>query len=53
MTASDCTFERLLEKRPDMAQQMKLLHISVSANRNMTALAGKLSGVAAVSLSRA
>ncbi|SFD99096.1 glucosylglycerol-phosphate synthase [Roseivivax sediminis] len=33
------TFERLLEKRPDMAQQLKLLHISVSANRNMTAYA--------------
>ncbi|SLN27044.1 Glucosylglycerol-phosphate synthase [Roseivivax jejudonensis] len=33
------TFERLLERRPDLAQELKLLHISVSANRNMTAYA--------------
>ncbi|ETX29524.1 glucosylglycerol-phosphate synthase [Roseivivax isoporae] len=33
------TFERLLERNPELASQTKLLHISVSANRNMTAYA--------------
>ncbi|KMK67474.1 glucosylglycerol-phosphate synthase [Puniceibacterium sp. IMCC21224] len=29
-------FERLLERRPDMIGQVRLLHVSVSANRSMT-----------------
>ncbi|MGR3270639.1 glucosylglycerol-phosphate synthase [Thalassococcus profundi] len=31
------TFERLLEKHPEYRETVKLLHVSVSANRNMTA----------------
>ena len=30
-------FERLLERRPDLRGSVRLLHVSVSANRNMTA----------------
>jgi glucosylglycerol-phosphate synthase len=30
-------FERLLERRPDLRGDVRLLHVSVSANRNMTA----------------
>lgn len=29
-------FERLLERRPDLVRKIRLLHVSVSANRNMT-----------------
>ncbi|MHA6345111.1 glucosylglycerol-phosphate synthase [Roseivivax sp. CAU 1761] len=32
-------FERLLERRPDLQGKVRLLHVSVSANRNMTAYA--------------
>ncbi len=31
------TFERLLERRPELRGVVRLLHVSVSANRNMTA----------------
>jgi glucosylglycerol-phosphate synthase len=34
------SFERLLERRADLRGQVRLLHVSVSANRNMTAYAG-------------
>lgn len=30
-------FERLLERRPDCRSKVRLMHVSVSANRNMTA----------------
>jgi len=31
------SFERLLESRPDLKEKVRLMHVSVSANRNMTA----------------
>ena len=31
------SFERVLEARPDLAGKLRLMHVSVSANRNMTA----------------
>jgi glucosylglycerol-phosphate synthase len=31
------SFERVLEKHPDLAGKVRLMHVSVSANRNMTA----------------
>ena len=31
------SFERLLESKPDLKGQIRLMHVSVSANRNMTA----------------
>ncbi|MCL5778257.1 glucosylglycerol-phosphate synthase [Limibaculum sp. FT325] len=31
------TFERLLERRPELRGKVRLMHVSVSANRNMTA----------------
>lgn len=31
------TYERLLERRPDLAGKVRLMHVSVQANRNMTA----------------
>ena len=31
------SYERLLERRPDLRGKVRLLHVSVSANRNMTA----------------
>ena len=30
-------FERLLERQPELKQKIRLMHVSVSANRNMTA----------------
>ena len=48
------SFERLLETRPDLRGKVRLMHVSVAANRNMTAyveiqqdheqLAGKING---------
>jgi glucosylglycerol-phosphate synthase len=32
-----CSFERLLEKNPDLIGKVRLMHVSVSANRNMAA----------------
>ncbi len=32
-----CSFERLLENNPDLVGKVRLMHVSVSANRNMTA----------------
>lgn len=31
------TYERLLQRRPDLRGKVRLMHVSVSANRNMTA----------------
>lgn len=31
------TYERLMERRPDLHGKVRLMHVSVSANRNMTA----------------
>ena len=33
------SYERLLEKNPDLRERVRLMHVSVSANRNMTAYA--------------
>ncbi|MEM1344933.1 MAG: glucosylglycerol-phosphate synthase [Pseudomonadota bacterium] len=48
------TYERLLERRPELHGQVRLMHVSVQANRNMTAygevqteieqLAGRING---------
>ena len=34
-----CSYERLLEQNPDLHEKVRLMHVSVSANRNMTAYA--------------
>ncbi|SHG95588.1 glucosylglycerol-phosphate synthase [Marivita hallyeonensis] len=34
-----CSYERLLENNPDLRGNVRLMHVSVSANRNMTAYA--------------
>ncbi|TRD23069.1 glucosylglycerol-phosphate synthase [Palleronia caenipelagi] len=34
------SFERVLEERPDLHSKVRLLHVSVSANRNMTVYEG-------------
>ncbi|MFN3663080.1 glucosylglycerol-phosphate synthase [Yoonia sp.] len=39
------SFERILEARPDLRGKVRLMHVSVSANRNMTAYEDIQSGI--------